>query len=177
MFLLLFSFVDPSNLSGMRLIRLEIFGLRLIKRLIEQPRSTLIFSRRERIETIPRDYVIRSTWFVNFPVSEDTKELRKFQITWSTSRFYTFCHHFLLHYSDPKPAKMIIARRFSLTNFFIATSALGFQVFVLYPWHKRLDDDFLELKAESLKVLRGGEKARLAELLEIKEEIRGLKKK
>jgi hypothetical protein len=72
---------------------------------------------------------------------------------------------------------MIIARRFSLTNFFIATSALGFQVFVLYPWHKRLDDDFLELKAESLKVLRGGEKARLAELLEIKEEIRGLKKK
>jgi hypothetical protein len=72
---------------------------------------------------------------------------------------------------------MIIARRFSLTNFFIATSALGFQVFVLYPWHKRLDDDFLELKAESLKVLHGGEKARLAELLEIKESIRSLAKK
>lgn len=79
--------------------------------------------------------------------------------------------------STPEPAKMIIARRFSLTNFFIATSALAFQVFVLYPWHKRLDDDFQELRVESLKVLRGGEKARLAELLEIKEEIRGLKRK
>jgi len=72
---------------------------------------------------------------------------------------------------------MIVARRFSLFNFSIASTALAFQVFVLYPWHKRLDDDFLELKAESMKVLRGGEKARLAELLEIKEEIRGLKKR
>lgn len=72
---------------------------------------------------------------------------------------------------------MIIARRFSLTNFFIATSALGFQVFVLYPWHKRLDDDFQELKAESLNLLRVGEKARLVELLEIKEQIRELQKK
>jgi hypothetical protein len=72
---------------------------------------------------------------------------------------------------------MIIARRFSLTNFFIATSALGFHVFFLYPWHTRLDDDFLELKAESLKALHGGEKARLAELLEIKESIRSLAKK
>lgn len=72
---------------------------------------------------------------------------------------------------------MIIARRFSLTNFFIATSALGFQVFVLYPWHKRLDDDFQELKAETLRVLHRGENARLVELLEIKESIRSLTKK
>jgi hypothetical protein len=49
---------------------------------------------------------------------------------------------------------MIIARRFSLTNFVIATTALGFQVFVLYPWHKQLDDDFVELKRESLKALQ-----------------------
>jgi hypothetical protein len=49
---------------------------------------------------------------------------------------------------------MIIARRFSLTNFVIATTALGFQVFVLYPWHKQLDDDFMELKRESLIALK-----------------------
>jgi len=72
---------------------------------------------------------------------------------------------------------MLIARRFSLTNFFIATTALGFQVFVLYPWHKRLDDDFQELRLETFKVLRDGEKARLKELLEIKEQIRALEKK
>lgn len=41
---------------------------------------------------------------------------------------------------------MLITRTFSLTNFAIATSALGFQVFVLYPWHKQLDEDFEDLK-------------------------------
>lgn len=69
---------------------------------------------------------------------------------------------------------MLIARRFSLTNFFIATTALGFQVFILYPWHKRLDDDFQELKKESLNLVRLGEEARLVELGEIKEQIRKL---
>jgi len=67
---------------------------------------------------------------------------------------------------------MIIARRFSLTNFFIATTALGFQVFVLYPWHKQLDDDFKELREESLRILKRRDEAHLAELLEIKELIR-----
>jgi hypothetical protein len=64
---------------------------------------------------------------------------------------------------------MIVTRTFSLTNFLIATSALCFQVFVLYPWHKRLDDDFQALKAEHLRVLHGGEKARMGELREIRE--------
>ena len=41
----------------------------------------------------------------------------------------------------------------SLTNFMVATSALGFQVFVLYPWHKALDDGFEDLKKEHLKLL------------------------
>ena len=52
---------------------------------------------------------------------------------------------------------------------------------MLYPWHKRLDDDFRELKEDmdewkrqSLSDLNGGEKRRLAELLEIKECIRTL---
>jgi len=71
---------------------------------------------------------------------------------------------------------MLIARRFSVTNFLIATSALGFQVFVLYPWHQRLDDDFESLKKEHLSVLQELKKARLSEMLEIKECIRSIKK-
>ncbi|EME41814.1 hypothetical protein DOTSEDRAFT_110486, partial [Dothistroma septosporum NZE10] len=48
----------------------------------------------------------------------------------------------------------LIARRFSVTNFLIATSALGFQVFVLYPWHTKLDNDFAELKRENMKLIQ-----------------------
>ncbi len=48
---------------------------------------------------------------------------------------------------------MFVTRAISLTNFFVATSALGFQVCVLYPWHKQLDDDFEALKKEHLRVL------------------------
>lgn len=48
---------------------------------------------------------------------------------------------------------MIVTRVISLTNFMVASSALGFQVFVLYPWHKELDAGFEELKKEHLKVL------------------------
>ncbi|EPS38876.1 hypothetical protein H072_7355 [Dactylellina haptotyla CBS 200.50] len=49
---------------------------------------------------------------------------------------------------------MIITRGISLTNFLVASSALGFQIFVLYPWHKQLDDDFEKLKHEHIRVLR-----------------------
>lgn len=48
---------------------------------------------------------------------------------------------------------MKITRAISLTNFAVASSALGFQVFVLYPWHKELDAGFENLKKEHLKVL------------------------
>ncbi|OAA46532.1 mitochondrial phosphate carrier protein [Beauveria brongniartii RCEF 3172] len=48
---------------------------------------------------------------------------------------------------------MIITRGVSLTNFLVASTALGFQVFVLYPWHKELDARFEELRKEHLKVL------------------------
>jgi hypothetical protein len=48
---------------------------------------------------------------------------------------------------------MRITRGFSLTNFIVASSALGFQMFVLYPWHKRLDEDFEALRREHLRVL------------------------
>lgn len=48
---------------------------------------------------------------------------------------------------------MFITRAISFTNFFVATSALGFQVCVLYPWHKQLDDGFETLKTEHRRVL------------------------
>ncbi|KAM3548927.1 hypothetical protein MY1884_008970 [Beauveria asiatica] len=48
---------------------------------------------------------------------------------------------------------MLITRGISLINFGVASTALGFQVFVLYPWHKELDAGFEELKKEHLKVL------------------------
>ncbi|GES64156.1 alkaline phosphatase [Aspergillus terreus] len=49
---------------------------------------------------------------------------------------------------------MIVTRGISLTNFFVASSALAFQVFVLYPWHKQLDDSFEALKKEHVRVLK-----------------------
>ncbi|KAK4662291.1 uncharacterized protein QC763_700932 [Podospora pseudopauciseta] len=52
------------------------------------------------------------------------------------------------------PLKMaFITRLVSITNFAVATTALCFQVTVLYPWHKQLDEDFEALKTEHLKVL------------------------
>lgn len=52
-----------------------------------------------------------------------------------------------------------ITRAISITNFAVATSALGFQVFVLYPWHKELDEGFEALKKEHLRVLDAINKA------------------
>ena len=60
--------------------------------------------------------------------------------------------HVPLELPSTRP-KMFITRAISLTNFLVATSALGFQVYVLYPWHKQLDDDFDALKKEHLRVL------------------------
>jgi len=48
---------------------------------------------------------------------------------------------------------MWLTRLISLTNFCVASSALGFQVFVLYPWHEQLSEDFEGLKKEHLRVL------------------------
>ncbi|KAF3481512.1 uncharacterized protein GIQ15_04271 [Arthroderma uncinatum] len=71
---------------------------------------------------------------------------------------------------------MIFTRGVSLTNFLVATSALGFQVFVLYPWHKQLDNAFAELKKEHLRVLHG-EAARMDELKGIREQLVQLQKR
>ncbi|OJJ95191.1 hypothetical protein ASPACDRAFT_82054 [Aspergillus aculeatus ATCC 16872] len=66
---------------------------------------------------------------------------------------------------------MLITRGFSLTNFVIASSALCFQVFVLYPWHHKLEDDFKELKKEHLRLLQENEDSRVKELKSIKEHL------
>lgn len=49
---------------------------------------------------------------------------------------------------------MRTTRIISLTNFCVASSALAFQVFVLYPWHHQLQHDFEELKNEHIRVLK-----------------------
>lgn len=64
---------------------------------------------------------------------------------------------------------MLITRGFSLTNFVIASSALCFQVYVLYPWHHKLEDEFRELKTEHLRLLKEGEESRMKELRSIRE--------
>ncbi|RAL08065.1 uncharacterized protein BO97DRAFT_228637 [Aspergillus homomorphus CBS 101889] len=66
---------------------------------------------------------------------------------------------------------MLITRGFSLTNFVIASSALCFQVFVLYPWHHKLEDDFKQLKSEHLRLLKENEEGRVKELKSIKEHL------
>ncbi|PWY88205.1 hypothetical protein BO70DRAFT_359675 [Aspergillus heteromorphus CBS 117.55] len=67
---------------------------------------------------------------------------------------------------------MLITRGFSLTNFVIASSALCFQVFVLYPWHHKLEDDFKELRTEHLRLLKENEESRVSELKSIREHLR-----
>jgi len=71
---------------------------------------------------------------------------------------------------------MIITRGFSLTNFVIGTSALSFQVWVLYPWHKQLDDDFHRMNEKHAEMMRQGEEARLVELRKIQDELAMLQK-
>ncbi|KAJ5365643.1 hypothetical protein N7517_008529 [Penicillium concentricum] len=48
---------------------------------------------------------------------------------------------------------MWITRGISIINFGVASSALAFQVFVLYPWHHQLDDEFKALKKEHHRLL------------------------
>ncbi|OAX82688.1 hypothetical protein ACJ72_02966 [Emergomyces africanus] len=71
---------------------------------------------------------------------------------------------------------MLITRGFSLTNFVIGTSALCFQVFVLYPWHNKLDNDFENLRDAHLAMLKQGEKDRTEELKAIHDRLKEIKK-
>lgn len=50
---------------------------------------------------------------------------------------------------------MFLTRAITLTNLCVASSALGFQMFVLYPWHLELDDDLRALKMQNVKLMGG----------------------
>ncbi|KFA61608.1 hypothetical protein S40285_06119 [Stachybotrys chlorohalonatus IBT 40285] len=49
---------------------------------------------------------------------------------------------------------MWVTRLVSITNFTVASSALCFQVFVLYPWHEELQHDFNNLRKDHLVTLQ-----------------------
>ncbi|KAL4740492.1 hypothetical protein BDV11DRAFT_185323 [Aspergillus similis] len=61
----------------------------------------------------------------------------------------------------------LITRGISLVNFTVASSALAFQVFVLYPWHNQLDDEFKALKNEHLRVLHKVERVLASDKLRL----------
>ncbi|KAK5135330.1 hypothetical protein LTR08_005434 [Meristemomyces frigidus] len=65
----------------------------------------------------------------------------------------------------------MVTRTFSLTNFIIASSALCFQIFVLYPWHKELDEGFGELRREHIRTLQEGQNQRAQDLMGIRKEL------
>lgn len=70
---------------------------------------------------------------------------------------------------------MWFTRGFSLTNFVIGSSALSFQVFVLYPWHEQLDEEFKELRKEHARLLDETHKQHGLELSRIREELQKLR--
>ncbi|KAH9868474.1 hypothetical protein J1614_007546 [Plenodomus biglobosus] len=69
---------------------------------------------------------------------------------------------------------MLITRGFSLTNFVIGSSALCFQVFVLYPWHEQLDEEFKELRKEHARLLEDTHQKHRSELQGIREQLEKL---
>lgn len=68
-----------------------------------------------------------------------------------------------------------LRRLLPYVNFVVATSALGFQYFVLYPWHKELEKDFRELRDEHNSTLEEYHKKKLVRLEGIESNIERLK--
>lgn len=66
---------------------------------------------------------------------------------------------------------MLITRGFSLTNFVIGSSALCFQIFVLYPWHEKLDEEFTALRKEHARLLEDTRERHRDELKGIREQL------
>lgn len=62
---------------------------------------------------------------------------------------------------------MFYTKALTFTNFTIATSALCFQVFALYPWHNKLNDEFKRLKEEHKQLLLQFHELKLSKLGEI----------
>jgi hypothetical protein len=84
-------------------------------------------------------------------------------------------HHSHLPNTTTIPA-MLITRGFSLTNFVIGSSALGFQIFVLYPWHEKLEAQFKNLTNEHESMLKNMEAIHQKELSQIRKELELLNK-
>lgn len=61
-------------------------------------------------------------------------------------------------------------------NFTVATSALGFQVGVLYPWHEELDAEFKKLKAEHTEQLETYHRLKLDRLEELEKRLGGVER-
>ncbi|ENI10098.1 hypothetical protein COCC4DRAFT_29876, partial [Bipolaris maydis ATCC 48331] len=66
---------------------------------------------------------------------------------------------------------MMITKTFSLTNFVIGSSALCFQIFVLYPWHEKLEEEFVQLKKEHATLLEEMHQNHRSELRGIREQL------
>ena len=62
---------------------------------------------------------------------------------------------------------MFYTKALTFTNFTIATTALCFQVFALYPWHNKIDDEFKRLKEEHKQLLLQFHELKLSKLGEI----------
>lgn len=56
-------------------------------------------------------------------------------------------------------------------NFVVASSALAFQYFVLYPWHKELDNDFQKMKEDQHVTLEDYHLRKIKRLEEIEKNI------
>ncbi|PVI02567.1 hypothetical protein DM02DRAFT_475525, partial [Periconia macrospinosa] len=69
---------------------------------------------------------------------------------------------------------MLITRGFSLTNFVIGSSALCFQIFVLYPWHEKLEAQFNDMTAAHQTMLRETTERHRQELGAIRAELEKL---
>lgn len=72
---------------------------------------------------------------------------------------------------------MLITRGFSLTNFVIGSSALCFQIFVLYPWHEKLEVQFNKLTDEHESMLKSMRDIHKEELSQIRKELELLNKR
>lgn len=68
----------------------------------------------------------------------------------------------------------VIRKYLPYVNFVVASSALCFQIFVLYPWHQELDKDFHKLKEDQNLTLAGYHQKQINRLKKIEENISNL---
>jgi hypothetical protein len=62
-------------------------------------------------------------------------------------------------------------RKLSIINFIIGSSALTFQITVLYPWHAQLDREFKELREKHEKTLNEFHNVKVSKMNNIESKI------